>query len=93
MTTEETQYTIIDTPGYPELYDAVCTFVHDTPHPPCAAAAVLNAICAVALTVMSGDTLAKMLRSTADQIPLIEARAKKQPIESLRPMWPPRDPQ
>ncbi len=88
--TDETQFTVIDTPGYSEVYDAVYTFVHDTPHPPCASAAMLNAVCAVALTTMPGDMLAKVLRETADQIPLIEARAKKQPIESLQPMWPPR---
>ena len=76
MTTEETQYTIIDTPGYSQIYGAIDNFVHTTPHPRLAAAAMLNAICAVALTTMGGDMLAKVLRETADRVPAEEAKAK-----------------
>ncbi len=76
VTTEETQYTIIDTPGYSEVYGAIDKLVHDSPFPRLAAAAVLNAVCAVALTTMPGDMLAKMLRETADRVPLEEIKAK-----------------
>ena len=75
-TTEETEFTIIDAPGYSELYGAVDNFVHGTPHPRLAAAAVLNAVCAVALTTMGGDMLADLLRRIADGIPAEEAKAK-----------------
>ena len=75
-TTEETEFTIIDAPGYSELYGAVDSFVHGTPHPRLAAAAVLNAVCAVALTTMGGDMLADLLRQTADRIPAEEAKAR-----------------
>jgi len=67
---------IVDTPGYGLVYDAVADFVHGTPHPPRAAAAVLNAVCAVCLTVMSADALADLLRRTADRIPAEEAKAR-----------------
>ena len=76
MTTEETQYTIIDTPGYSEVYGAIDKLVHDSPFPRLAAAAVLNAVCAVALTTMPGDMLVKMLRETADRVPVEEVKAK-----------------
>ena len=62
MKTEEAPFTIINVPGYAELYGAVADFVHGTPHPRLAAAAVLNAICAVALTTMGGDALTDLLR-------------------------------
>ncbi len=74
MPAEKTEFTIIDTPGYSELYDAVSKFVHGTPHPPRAAGAVLNAISAVALTVMSADALADLLRRTADAAPSCTSR-------------------
>ena len=77
-TTEETEFTIIDAPGYAELYGAIDSFVHGTPHPRLAAAAVLNAVCAVAQTTMGGDMLADLLRGTADLIPAAEAKAKNQ---------------
>ena len=75
-TTEEAEFTIIEVPGYDLVYDAIATFVHDTPHPPRAAAAVLNAICAVALTVMTASALADLLRRTADAAPAEEVKAK-----------------
>ncbi len=75
-TTEESEFTIIDTPGYSELYGAIDSFVHGTPHPRLAAAAVLNAVCAVALTTMGGDMLAGLLRRIADGIPAVEAKAR-----------------
>ncbi len=75
---EESQFTIIDTPGYAELFGAVADFVHGTPQPRLAAAAVLNAICAVGLTTMPGAMLADLLRQTADRIPAEEAKARNQ---------------
>ncbi len=76
--TDESEFTIIDAPGYSELYGAIDRFVHGTPHPRLAAAAVLNAACSVALTTMPGDMLADLLRGTADRIPAEEAKAKNQ---------------
>ena len=52
MANENADFTIIDTPGYADLYGAIADFVHGTPHPRLAAAAVLNAVCAVGLTAM-----------------------------------------
>ncbi len=75
-TTEEAEFTIIDAPGYAELYGAIDSFVHGTPHPRLAVVAVLNAVFSVALCTMPGDMLAKVLRETADRIPAEEARAK-----------------
>ena len=76
MTTEESPFTIIDTPGYAEVYGAIDNFVHSTPLPRLAAAALLNAVCAVALSTMPGEMLAKVLRETADRVPAEEAKAK-----------------
>ena len=78
MTDETETFTIIDTPGYSELYHAIANFVHGTPHPALASAAVLNAICAVGLTAMGSATLADMLRKTADRLPAEEVKARAQ---------------
>ena len=51
-------FSIIDVPGYSEVYGAIDNLVHSTPHPPLAAAGVLNAVCAVALTTMGSEMLA-----------------------------------
>ncbi len=75
-TTEEAEFTVINAPGYSELYGAIDSFVHGTPHPRLAAAAVLNAVISTALTTMPGDMLAKVLRETADRVPAEEAKAK-----------------
>jgi len=75
-TTEEAEFTVINVPGYSELYGAIDSFVHGTPLPRLAAAAVLNAVCAVALTTMSGEMLADLLRRIADRIPAEEAKAR-----------------
>ena len=76
--TEETEFTIIDAPGYSELYGAIDSFIHGTPLPRLAAVATLNAVCSVALTTMGGDMLADLLRRIADRIPAEEAKAKNQ---------------
>ena len=76
MKNDEHEFTIIGTPGYSQVYDAIDKLVHGSPFPRLAAAAVLNAVCAVALTMMPGDMLAKMLRETADRVPVEEAKAK-----------------
>ena len=75
MTDENEAFSIIDTPGYSQVYDAIALFVHGKPHPPRAAAAVLNAICAVALTVMSAAALVDLLRRSADAAPAEAAKA------------------
>jgi hypothetical protein len=72
----ERDFSIIDTPGYDLVYAAVASFVHGTPRPRLAAAAVLNAVCAVALTTMGSEALADLLRRTADALPAEEAKAR-----------------
>ena len=76
MTDENSDFSVIDTPGYGLVYDAIANFIHGTPHPPRAAGAVLNAICAVGLTVMSAEALADLLRRSADAAPAEAAKAK-----------------
>ncbi len=78
MTEENEAYSIIDTPGYSQVYDAIASFVHDTPRPRLAAGAVLNAVCAVALTTMGSAALADLLLRIADRLPAEEAKAKNQ---------------
>ncbi len=78
MTTENDDFSIIDTPGYSQVYGAVANFVHGTPHPRLAAGAVLNAVCAVALTTMGSAALADLLRRIIDRLPAEEAKAKNQ---------------
>ncbi len=70
------KFAVIDTPGYSQVYGAIDNLVHSTPFPRLAAAAVLNAVCAVALTTMGGDALADLLRQTADRVPAEEAKAR-----------------
>jgi hypothetical protein len=72
------KFSVIDTPGYSQVYGAIDNLVHSTPFPRLAAAAVLNAVCSVALTTMGGDALADLLRETADRVPAAEAKAKNQ---------------
>ena len=74
--TDEHQFSVVDVPGYPAIYAAVDDWVHSDPHPRLAAAAVLNAACAVALTTMGGEMLADLLRGTADRVPGAEAKAR-----------------
>ena len=78
MTDQNEAYSIIDVPGYPLLYDSIASFVHGTPRPRLAAGAVLNAVCAVAMTTMGSDALADLLRRTADALPAEEAKARNQ---------------
>ncbi len=70
------EFTITDTPGYSQVYAAIDDFAHSTPQPRLAAAAMLNAVCAVALTTMDGDMLADILRQTAARIPAEQAKAR-----------------
>ena len=78
MTTKNDDFSIIDAPGYSQVYDAIANFVHGTPLPRLAAAAVLNAVCAVALTTMGSAALADLLLRIADRLPAEEAKAKNQ---------------
>ena len=78
MTDENDDFSIIDTPGYLQVYDAIASFVHDTPRPRLAAGAVLNAVCAVALTTMGSAALVELLRRIIDRLPAEEAKAKNQ---------------
>ncbi len=72
------EFAVTDLAGYSLMFDACADLVEGSPHPRLAAAALLNAVCGVALTTMPGDMLAKMLRETADRIPAEEAKAKNQ---------------
>ena len=74
--TDEHQFSVVDVPGYPAIYDAIDDWVHSDPHPRLAAAAVLNAACSVLLTTMDAEMLADLLRRTAARIPAEEAKAR-----------------
>ncbi len=76
MADENDDFSIIDVPGYSQVYDAIASFVHDTPRPRLAAGAVLNAVCAVALTTMGSAALADLLRRIIDRLPAEEAKAR-----------------
>jgi hypothetical protein len=68
--------TIIDSPGYGQMFDSCADMVDASPHPRLAAAALLNAALSINLSTMGADALADILRQTADRVPGAEVKAK-----------------
>ena len=69
-------HSIVELPGYPELYDHCCDLVESAPNRKLAAAALLNAAIAISMATMGARALADGLHRAADNLAAEEVKSR-----------------